>query len=103
MKQNVPAKRATATVLGAKILQLQTLAFRSFLKHFHPDTSTCSTITDLCVLEPCKHGICKTHYKSYTCECYADWEGKNCTEEITDCRRQSGYFSTSYLHENLPY
>ena len=26
--------------------------------------------------------------RSYQCQCDADWEGKNCTEEIVDCRRQ---------------
>jgi hypothetical protein len=37
-------------------------------------------------------------YQQYTCECHTNWEGRDCDQEIIDCRRKMTQESDNQFH-----
>ncbi len=42
-------------------------------------------IDDLCVPNPCAHGVCIEGVNVYSCQCEKGWTGVNCYQNIDDC------------------
>lgn len=45
----------------------------------------CHEKIDLCLSEPCAHGVCVDHLFNYECVCELGWTGRNCDIDINDC------------------
>lgn len=45
----------------------------------------CHEKIDLCLSEPCAHGICVDRLFNYECVCHPGWNGRNCDIDINDC------------------
>lgn len=44
----------------------------------------CQEKIDLCLSEPCKHGICVDRLFKYECVCHPGWTGDSCDIDIMD-------------------
>ena len=57
----------------------------------------CHEKTDLCLSEPCKHGICVGRLYRHECVCHAGWMSKACDMKINDCAIEPKNYKTFWV------